>query len=126
MAVVAPHQTVVAKKVVVVQTVGRVLQPTIQLRAHVMMVSMVLQSVINQKLNDMKKISFKNVKDVLNRDEMKEIMAGSGRGGSCNASASNCANVSCSCDGSGTCTSGTNSATCTCDGVVTTVNCPPA
>lgn len=26
-------------------------------------------------------MSFKNIKDVLSRDEMKEIMAGSGRGG---------------------------------------------
>ena len=29
------------------------------------------------------KMSFKNIKDVLSRDEMKEIMAGSEGGGSC-------------------------------------------
>lgn len=29
------------------------------------------------------KMSFKNIKDVLSRDEMKGIMAGSGGGGSC-------------------------------------------
>ena len=30
-----------------------------------------------------KKMSFKNIKDVLSREEMKKIMAGSGGGGAC-------------------------------------------
>ncbi len=79
-----------------------------------------------------KKMSLKNIKDVLSRDEMKRILAGSGIGGgswglSCSASPNCCSQKSCSCDGSGTCTSDDHSATCTCDsGKTFQVSCDPA
>lgn len=54
------------------------------------------------------KMSFKNIKDVLSRDEMKSIMAGSG-GSTCNGCAGNGGSVAC---GSAVDRSGTTICTC--------------
>ena len=69
------------------------------------------------------KMSFKNIKDVLSRDEMKGIMAGSGSG-SCSASPNCCSQKSCSCPNGGTCSSTDYTATCTCnDGINGSAKC---
>ena len=123
-----PHRIAAALLAVVAPMAELAPQMTTRPLARVTMELVVLQHV-QAKFEDMlRKLNLVNFQGVLSREEMRMIMAGSGSV-TCSASASGCANTKCGCDGSGTCTGDTYSATCTCqtDGggsKTTTVSCP--